>query len=293
MTVSTDTLAPKDFTVLTIAAGVVTATQMLHTIAAESGAADDLDTITAGHSNLSCVGLTFRPIVILRADTGDTITIKHGTGNVLFGNSADFELSGNIVLSLIYNGTNWNDINSSASTATPGRVLIGAVDVGAGLAASMAISSIPGTYKSLKYMISAKHDGTVARNADLYFNADTTAANYNSQHLVGTNATASATEIIGTTGAIRHQNMLADTTNDDANAFGLIEGTIIDYASTDKNKLVYASGGVGKSGASGELLVVNLVGYWESAAAITTITVVCSGGDNFAQHSTFYLWGVK
>jgi hypothetical protein len=103
-----------DPTTLTIVSGVVTPTQARHTIAAETGTTDDLATI----NDISSVDTGYNPVLLLSADTGDTITIKHGTGNILFASGSDFELSGNIWVQLAYDGTNWHDLSSSASTGS-------------------------------------------------------------------------------------------------------------------------------------------------------------------------------
>jgi hypothetical protein len=84
-------------TTLTLSGGAVAATQNLHIIAAETGTTDDLDTIN---------GLTDRQLLIIKADTGDTITVKHATGNVHFDSGNDFELSGDSWLLLFYDGSN-------------------------------------------------------------------------------------------------------------------------------------------------------------------------------------------
>jgi hypothetical protein len=87
-------LALFEFSTLTLASGVVTATQTLHTIAAQTGTTDDLDTITVGHTDLTVGGTTVRPFIVIRADTGDTITVKHGTGNISLASEGDFLLEG-------------------------------------------------------------------------------------------------------------------------------------------------------------------------------------------------------
>ena len=79
MAVRTNWYGATEFTILTAATGVVTVTQQLHTIAAEAGVEDDLVTITPGYSDLVFAGVTFRPLLILQADVGDTITLKHVT----------------------------------------------------------------------------------------------------------------------------------------------------------------------------------------------------------------------
>ena len=86
---------------LTLSSGAVTATQTSHIIAAETGTEDDLDTITA-------VGDT--TFVVVQADSGDTITVKHGTGNISLNGGQDILVSGSITLMLYYDGTNWSDL---------------------------------------------------------------------------------------------------------------------------------------------------------------------------------------
>ena len=93
-------------TTLTIASGVVTMTQGSHIIAAESGTTDDLDTINAPSDLQS----GYYPLLILIADSGDTITVKHGTGNITLNSAGDFSLTSSKALALWYDGTNWHDL---------------------------------------------------------------------------------------------------------------------------------------------------------------------------------------
>ena len=98
-----------DTTILTIATGVVTVTQGFHTIAAESTTTDDLDTINLDSSlNLG----TYRPFLALIGDSGDTITVKHGTGNIVLNAAADFSLTASKMILLFYDGSNWHDLGA-------------------------------------------------------------------------------------------------------------------------------------------------------------------------------------
>lgn len=108
MTIKNDGVyASVDSTTLTIATGVVTATQGYHLIAAESSTTDDLDTISLDSAlNLG----TYRPFLALKADSGDTITVKHGTGNIVLNAAGDFSLTDAKMLLLFYDGTNWHDL---------------------------------------------------------------------------------------------------------------------------------------------------------------------------------------
>ena len=102
--------APKATTLLTLVSGAVTVSQVRHTIAAETGATDDLATLTID----STIPSGYVGVVILQADAGDTITIKDGTGNIATGNNADLVLTEDARLVLEYNGTNWAPINCIA-----------------------------------------------------------------------------------------------------------------------------------------------------------------------------------
>ncbi|MBK8035289.1 MAG: hypothetical protein IPK17_38455 [Chloroflexi bacterium] len=98
-------------TLLTIASGVVTApaTTCFITIAAQTGTADDLDTATV-------IGAP--RIILLQADTGDTIAVKHNTGNIKLNGGADFSLSGDKTLALFWDGTNLADVGAGGSASS-------------------------------------------------------------------------------------------------------------------------------------------------------------------------------
>ena len=107
-----------DATILTISSGVVTAVQCCHAIAAETGTADELDTITIDRSELSPASDNYRPLLLITADTGDTITLKHGTGNLDFANGLDLTLTAGAWALLKDNGTNWQNVNVIPQVAT-------------------------------------------------------------------------------------------------------------------------------------------------------------------------------
>lgn len=98
----------KNATSLAISSGAITVVQALHIIEAETGTEDDLDTITAGDAILET---GYRPLIMIQADTGDTITLKHGTGNLDFESASDIVLTDDAWCMLLYDGTNWQNIN--------------------------------------------------------------------------------------------------------------------------------------------------------------------------------------
>jgi len=86
-------------TELTIATGVVTATQSYHKIDTEADAAtDDLVTISGGAAG--------QELTIKATDSARTVVAKNGTGNLQL--TADMSLdNANDTLTMIYDGTNW------------------------------------------------------------------------------------------------------------------------------------------------------------------------------------------
>jgi hypothetical protein len=124
---NTDAVRFLDASQLNIASDAATPTRVFHTLNAESASADDLVTLnTSGFVQLADSSNTYRPFVILMAAAGDTITVKHGTGNIELNSAADFALSGNKLLLLFYNGTKWADIGAGGGGSIGGST--GATD---------------------------------------------------------------------------------------------------------------------------------------------------------------------
>jgi len=100
-------------TELTIAAGVITATQALHLVDTEADAAsDDLDTINGGAAG--------QMLAIRAAHTDRTVVVKHNTGNILT-DVANISLdSTSKYLFFIYDGTlsKWVLVGSGSGSVT-------------------------------------------------------------------------------------------------------------------------------------------------------------------------------
>jgi len=85
-----------------IIGGVVNAFRSYHAIGAEGGpGADTLDTITGGVNG---------DLLIIKANTGSTITIPSATGNILNFQGETIVLSGDQHVAYIYGGTNWLEL---------------------------------------------------------------------------------------------------------------------------------------------------------------------------------------
>lgn len=104
----THSLAVKDATTKTISSGVITIDQFVHVVAAETGTTDDLDTINLDYDTLAFNSINYRPLLALIADTGDTITLKHGTDNIDLPSDTDVDISDDAYILLFYDGTNWS-----------------------------------------------------------------------------------------------------------------------------------------------------------------------------------------
>lgn len=114
-TLNCHALALKEADTLTISSGVITATQEYHVIAAETGTTDTVDTISLGYTNLSVKGNTYRPCLRLIADSGDTITLAHGTGNLVLPDGSDITLNDDAFVWLLWRGSAWYAMGTVAS----------------------------------------------------------------------------------------------------------------------------------------------------------------------------------
>jgi hypothetical protein len=347
MSVNTDLCSLNDATVLTLVSGAVTQTQSFHKIAAETSTTDDLDTITP--LTKTAAGITYRPFMFLMADTGDTITVKHNTGNFDLVGGANIALSGNDVLLVFYNGSKWSDSKTSASglsspvgiadggtgqtgqtaafdalapTTTKGDLIVhngsdnirvavgtngqvpmaasGATpglawgSIGGRLIGTGSVSSDAATiaitgwtdpgFTPAKFVLEVCGLETDRASSDFdnvlaYFNADTTATNYDSNYLYGDGATPSAGEQIGTLAGIAVIESAA-AANSDSGFFGILRLEILQPVNTGVYKHCFWQGQTG-SGTASEGYASIGGGQWESTAAITAITLTPQVGTTF------------
>jgi hypothetical protein len=205
----------------------------------------------------------------LTASTSYTFTVRasNSTGN-----------------SPLSSASNSIDILDPAQFASIATVL-----VGSGGTSTITFSSIPSTYKHLQLRIhsrSARADA--ADGIALRFNSDTN-TNYTWHTLrgdgsgVGSGNGLSQNEI----------NLSYDFASNTApsNVFGAGVIDIFDYANTNKNKTTRSLVGNDRGG-SGAIGTAS--GIWRSTAAITSLTLTSYwGANNFLQHSSFALYGIK
>ena len=163
------------------------------------------------------------------------------------------------------------------------------VTVGSGGQATITFSSIPATYTHLqiRFMCRDVSAGTGADDIVLRFNGDT-ASNYTFHYLYGiggaTYGSAGSATQTSIRGGVDVQGGVT------AGVFGVNVTDILDYANTNKYKTTRNIGGNDRNGAGSAVLYS---GLWRSTSAITSITLAVSGAVNWAQYSSFALYGIK
>lgn len=107
-------------TTLTIDTGVITVSRLKHIINGEGDANDILTTITVSAD----IDVGYGGVLLLTAASGITITLANGTGNIACSTNQDITLDDEMYALLIYNGTNWVNVNvvPQAQAYTPTNV---------------------------------------------------------------------------------------------------------------------------------------------------------------------------
>lgn len=168
-------------------------------------------------------------------------------------------------------------IASSGGVAGGDYESIATVTVGSGGSSSVSFTSIPSTYQHLQIRIMAKTgDAGAFGSGSMTING---AAGEQRHDLYGTGsavgASASATSFITYLGGTAQ--------------FGVSIVDILDYADTNKAKTTRSLCGVDNNGSG---LVALTSGLETSTSAISSLTFTPNSG-NFAQYSSFALYGIK
>lgn len=168
---------------------------------------------------------------------------------------------------------------------------IATVTVGAGGQATISFSSIPQTYKHLQIRgIGRSANAVTADQTKMQMNGDTSTSNYAFHALIGNGSTVSSAGygsgiVAGITPVIRFTGA-----NATANVFGVTVFDILDYSLTTKYKTVRVLHGYDLSG-SGEVQLAS--GVWLSTSAVTSLDISIQTSGNFAQYTSFALYGIK
>lgn len=154
--------------------------------------------------------------------------------------------------------------------------------------ASVTFSSIPSTYTHLELLVQARSTHTQPADFVLVrYNGDTTAGNYAYASLwvngttIGNNNTSSSS-FTGFSAISGDGNT--------SNIFGISRFIIPEYKNTSVQKTGFASGN--SASGSNTFAGITLNGlFWNSTAAISSITLSLNSGTNFITGSTFSLYG--
>jgi len=156
---------------------------------------------------------------------------------------------------------------------------IATVTVGAGGSSSISFSSIPSTYKHLQ--IRALYETvTFADNIGMTLNGLTTPTRMHYIYGNGSSVAAGSS----TDNLLTLQAGVSTTSY-----YGMVID-ILDYQNTNKNKTVRVLGGADFNGSG---IVYLSSGLYETTSAISSFTLQGFGSHNFAQYSSFALYGIK
>jgi hypothetical protein len=162
--------------------------------------------------------------------------------------------------------------------------LIAKQTVGSGGAASVTFSSIPQTYTDLKLVVSIR--GTRSATTEgLLLSFNGSGSSFSTRLLGGSgSSTFSSTYTRGYTGDV-------DAANATANTFGSGDIYIPNYTSANYKSF---STDVVQEDNSSTAYAEMFAGLWSNTAAITSLTIATdTGGQTWAEFSTFYLYGIS
>ena len=153
--------------------------------------------------------------------------------------------------------------------------------------ATVTFSSIPATFthfqvRGISRSVSTSMGGMWGK---VYLNGDTTGTNYAQHSLYGAGASAAAT---GYTNPSLTQYAFF-TAHAGDNSWGSLVMDVLDYKNTNKYKTSRFLSGYDANGSG---LVMFSSELWMNTNAVTSITIDNTGA-NFAQYSSFALYGVK
>jgi hypothetical protein len=163
---------------------------------------------------------------------------------------------------------------------------IATVTVGSGGAANIEFTSIPATYTDLLVKLSARNVTNTEATGAIYFNNDTTNANYTARRILGDGASASSAST--TNPYFFYMSFSTDT----ASTFANVEVYIPNYAGSNKKSV--SADTVTENNATTAYAVL-VAGLWDNTSAITSVKLqpYTAGAGNFAQYSSATLYGIK
>jgi len=172
--------------------------------------------------------------------------------------------------------------DAGAPASTNSFESIQTVTVGVGGQSSISFSSIPSTYKHLQIRALASSATAGGFTTIFRYNSDSS-ANYSFHRVEGDGSSAAAAA-----GTSRTSGVVNYTTSTNW-AASVID--ILDYTSTSKAKTTRVLTGNDNNGSGYVGLYSG--GWYKTPEAITSIVLSIESGLNFAQYSSFALYGIK
>lgn len=163
---------------------------------------------------------------------------------------------------------------------------------GTGSATTLSFTNIPSTYKHLQIRYIGRMNGAnTGFPGYIRFNSDT-GSNYYWHFLRGRNSTASSGSSGGTATSITIAGFPA--ANSTANIMGAGVIDILDYANTNKNKVIRNLAGTDQNQIFDDSYIWLLSGSWNNTNAITSIDIISDGsGREWTSATRFALYGVN
>ena len=180
---------------------------------------------------------------------------------------------------------------TGAAASTTSYESIATVTVGAGGSSNVTFTSIPSTYKHLQIRGISRTDRSSDSNdvIAVQFNSDT-GSNYAYHNLLGNGSIAKAENATSQSSMWVWETSSSTTT---ASVFGATIMDILDYSNTNKYKTMRSLGGMDFNSASTNAQVGLTSGLWQNTSAVSSVKIYPAIGSNFAQYSSFALYGVK
>jgi hypothetical protein len=163
-----------------------------------------------------------------------------------------------------------------------------ATATGTGSSGTITFSPIPSGFKHLEIRGITRTDGTNA-GFDVRLNSDS-GSNYAQHELNGDGSAANASGSASTTQMRLGRPAISTTA---ANTHGVVTISILDYASTSKNKTLRSFSGMDDNSGTTVSQVQVRSGLWMSTSAVTSISIIAGGSANWTTTTTFALYGIK
>jgi hypothetical protein len=178
------------------------------------------------------------------------------------------------------------DSGGAAAGAGGSYESIATVTVGSGGTSEINFTSIPSTYTHLQIRLLGRTT-SASTELNVKFNDDANTANYYWHELYGTGSSVGAQS--QATGGTRLRTMYWGGLGGGAGIFGVGVMDILDYANTNKNKVLRMLSGWDSNGNG----FVHLdSGLWMNTNAITKITLYPTS-TTLTEYSSFALYGIK